>query len=64
MYWKCKQILEENEYIHYEISNFAKQGYMSKHNSDCWEQKEYIGFGVSAHSYTDGVRYSNKFCFS
>ena len=32
---------------------------MSKHNSDCWEQKEYIGFGVSAHSYTDGVRYSN-----
>lgn len=59
MYWKCKQILEENEYIHYEISNFAKQGYMSKHNSDCWEQKEYIGFGVSAHSYTDGVRYSN-----
>ncbi len=42
MYWKVKQILELNSYIHYEISNFAKQGYKSRHNSDCWEQKEYI----------------------
>ena len=59
MYWKFKKILEENGYIQYEISNFAKQGYESKHNVDCWRQKEYIGIGASAHSYTDGCRYSN-----
>lgn len=59
MYWNTKKLLEANGYIHYEISNFAKQGYESKHNTDCWNQKEYIGFGVAAHSYTNGVRYSN-----
>lgn len=60
MYWKTKQLLEESGYIHYEISNFAKEGYQSKHNSDCWEQKEYIGFGAGAHSYTNRIRYSNR----
>ena len=59
MYWKVKNLLEKQGYIHYEISNFAKSGYESQHNLDCWNQKEYIGFGVAAHSYTDGVRYSN-----
>ena len=59
MYWTVKQILETNGYNHYEISNFAKKGYESKHNLDCWSQKEYIGFGVAAHSYTNGIRYSN-----
>ena len=59
MYWKVKNILEKNGYNHYEISNFAKHGSESKHNLDCWKQKEYVGFGVAAHSYTNGVRYSN-----
>lgn len=59
MYWKVKKILEKNGYVHYEISNFAKMGYESLHNLDCWKQKEYIGFGVAAHSYTNNVRYSN-----
>ncbi len=59
MYWKAKQILEENKYIHYEISNFAKLGYESKHNVDCWTQKEYIGFGSGAHSYINSKRISN-----
>lgn len=59
MYWKVKNKLEEAGYIHYEISNFAKQGYNSKHNMNCWKQKEYIGFGVGAHSYFEGIRYSN-----
>lgn len=59
MYWGIKHILEKNGYIHYEISNFAKKGYKSRHNSDCWEQKEYIGLGVAAHSYLDNKRYSN-----
>ena len=58
-YWKIKNNLESNGYIHYEISNFAKIGYESKHNLACWNQEEYMGFGVAAHSYTDGARYSN-----
>ena len=59
MYWKVKNMLENNGYIHYEISNFAKKGYESRHNSDCWEQKEYIGVGLAAHSYLNQIRFSN-----
>ena len=59
MYWNVKKMLENEGYIHYEISNFAKKGYESQHNLDCWRQKEYVGFGVAAHSYTNAVRYSN-----
>ena len=58
-YHYMKNFLELNEYKHYEISNFAKPGFESKHNMNCWEQKQYVGFGVAAHSYVDGVRYSN-----
>ena len=59
MYWKVKELLEENDYIHYEISNYSKKGYQSKHNMDCWNQNEYLGFGVAAHSYYNKVRFSN-----
>jgi len=59
MYWSAKKKLEEAGYVHYEISNFAKAGYESKHNLDCWNQKEYIGFGLAAHSYLNNARYSN-----
>ena len=59
MYWTVKEELEKNGYKHYEISNYAIPGFESKHNSNCWNQKEYFGFGVAAHSYTDGARYSN-----
>ena len=59
MYWTTKNILEENGYIHYEISNFSKKGYESKHNLNCWNQKEYLGFGVAAHSYIKNKRYCN-----
>lgn len=59
MYWYVKNTLENNGYMHYEISNFAKDGYESKHNISCWKQEEYIGFGINAHSYIDSVRYSN-----
>ena len=60
MYWYIKHTLEENGYGHYEISNFAKEGYESKHNLNCWNQKEYFGFGAAAHSFIDGIRFSNK----
>ena len=59
MYWIVKDMLEKNGYKQYEISNFSKKTYESKHNSDCWKQKEYIGFGAAAHSYFDNLRYSN-----
>lgn len=59
MYWLVKNTLEKAEFKHYEISNFAKKGFESKHNTDCWKQKEYIGVGLSAHSYMNKTRYSN-----
>lgn len=59
MYWRVKEILELNGYNHYEISNFSKVGFESKHNMNCWNQHDYFGFGVAAHSYFDGMRYSN-----
>ena len=58
-YHYTKNYLELNGYKHYEISNFAIDGYESKHNTNCWKQKSYIGFGIAAHSYMNGVRYSN-----
>ncbi len=59
MYWYVKNTLELNGYNHYEISNFAKKGKESKHNLNCWEQKEYIGLGLAAYSHLNGVRYGN-----
>ncbi len=59
MYWRTKEILEKSGYIHYEISNFAKPNFESKHNLSCWNQEEYIGFGVASHSYLDKKRFSN-----
>lgn len=59
MYWKVKNVLEKNGFYQYEISNFSLKGYESKHNTDCWNQKEYLGFGLAAHSYYNDVRFSN-----
>lgn len=59
MYWETKKMLEQAKYQHYEISNFAKKGFESKHNSDCWNQKEYIGIGAASHSYLGKKRYYN-----
>ncbi len=59
MYWYVKNQLELHGYHHYEISNFAKKGKESRHNMNCWNQEEYIGFGVAAHSYINNVRFSN-----
>lgn len=59
MYELAKKILERKGYKHYEISNFAKKGFESKHNLNCWNQDEYLGFGLAAHSYLDGKRFSN-----
>src|SRR5688572_18816849 len=46
-------------YEHYEISNFAKRGFRSRHNSSYWQQKKYLGFGPSAHSFDGNTRWWN-----
>ena len=46
----------ENGFVHYEISNFGKQGYFSKHNTAYWQSKHYLGIGPSAHSYNGKSR--------
>ncbi|KXZ40092.1 oxygen-independent coproporphyrinogen-3 oxidase [Alkalithermobacter thermoalcaliphilus JW-YL-7 = DSM 7308] len=62
MYYFAKKYLKENGYKQYEISNFAKDGYECKHNIIYWKTKEYIGLGPSAHSYLNGIRFSNFAC--
>ena len=51
---------EEWDYIHYEISNFAKKGHYSKHNSLYWTGGHYLGLGPSAHSFNGNSRRWNK----
>ncbi len=55
------RLLQEKGYHRYEISNFAKKGYESKHNYNYWKRGEYIGFGVSASSFMRGKRFTNTF---
>ena len=54
------QMLRDAGYEHYEISNFAKPGFRSRHNSSYWQGKKYIGIGPSAHSYNGKMRMWNK----
>ena len=61
MYLEINSYLESKGYKRYEVSNFAQEGFESKHNLNYWNNDEYYGFGVSAHGYINGVRYSN-FC--
>jgi len=58
MYLYAVDMLARFGYKQYEISNFAKRGYESKHNMKYWLGEEYIGFGSGAHSYVGQCRYS------
>lgn len=55
----CKY-LKEKGFIHYEVSNFSKPNFQSKHNLLYWRNKEYIGLGISAASYYHNKRYVNE----
>ncbi len=48
------EVAKQNKFIHYEISNFGKEGGFSKHNSSYWKGAKYLGLGPSAHSF-DGI---------
>ncbi len=60
MYLEGVNFLKQNGFEHYEISNFSLPNFNSRHNLNYWKNQEYYGFGVSAHGYTNGVRYGNK----
>ena len=59
MYHNIEHILEENKYIHYEISNYAKENYQSIHNLNYWNNGEYLGFGLGAVSFKNNIRRTN-----
>jgi oxygen-independent coproporphyrinogen-3 oxidase len=60
MYYFAVKRLKESGYFRYEISNFAKPGYESRHNIIYWETKPYLGIGAGAHSYIGNTRFSNE----
>ena len=67
MYNTLVDMLTAANYEHYEISNFAKKGFRSRHNSSYWNNTPYIGIGAAAHSYISGKRWWNisnikKYC--
>lgn len=61
MYSAANEILAKNGFERYEISNFAKKGFESRHNITYWETRPYIGFGLGSHSYFQGERYNNTY---
>ena len=59
LYFFTKDLLESIGYTHYEVSNFSKKGFQSKHNLKYWQDKNYIGIGLSASSYEDRIDHKN-----
>lgn len=59
MYQTMQSILKEYGFAQYEISNFSKPNFFSKHNLVYWNNEEYYGFGLGASSYIEGVRKTN-----
>lgn len=57
LYEHCCERLENAGYEHYEISNFARSGFESRHNSAYWLLEDYLGIGAAAHSFVNGRRF-------
>ena len=60
LYLYAVSLLEENGFMQYEISNFAKKGYECQHNLKYWRCEEYLGIGAAAHSYFGGKRFCTE----
>lgn len=54
-----EQMLKENGYVHYEVSNFAQPGYACRHNIGYWTRVNYLGLGLGASSLMENIRYTN-----
>lgn len=61
IYDDIREYLKDKGFYRYEVSNFAKKGFESKHNLNYWRRGEYIGLGVSASSFIDDRRFTNTF---
>ncbi len=61
MYMRGAEILQENGYLQYEISNFSRMGFQCRHNLGYWEGADYLGFGPSATSTMQNVRWTNAY---
>ena len=59
MYELVNKMLKKAGFVRYEVSNFAKPTYESKHNFKYWKDVDYLGLGVSAHSFLEGYRFNN-----
>lgn len=59
MYWKTAEILQNAGYKHYEISNYARNGYICRHNCGYWQRTDYMGFGIGAASLYKNIRFRN-----
>ena len=59
MYKLIEKTLKENNYNHYEVSNYSKDNYESKHNLTYWNNDNYYGFGMGASGYIKNTRYTN-----
>lgn len=58
-YTKLCEMAQKHEYLHYEVSNLCREGYLALHNTGYWKQKKYMGLGPSAHSYDIATRQWN-----
>lgn len=63
LYDAGRKYLKEKGFYRYEVSNFARKGFESRHNMNYWKRGEYIGFGVAASSFIDERRFTNTFKF-
>ncbi len=59
IYDRTVELLSQKGFTRYEVSNFAKEGYHSKHNLNYWKRGEYLGFGVGASSFASERRFTN-----
>ena len=60
IYHRTKEILEQFQYLRYEISNYAKAGYECRHNNSYWIGTDYLGLGLGSSSLLDGARFTNN----